>query len=310
MLIDLKDMCLSIGETSILKRVSLSVAAGEIYGLLGPNGAGKSTTINAALGLLPISSGTIRILGQDPQKNPLPIYQHVGIMPGNNGFYGWMSAESYLGFFSRLYRISLNETDIAKCLEQVGLRPRAGQSIATYSRGMRQRLGLARALLANPKLLILDEPANGLDPRGRREVHDILLDLSTNRNVGILLCTHLLDDVDRLCQRIGIIDEGKTIAEGGISELIRKDKHLARYRIRLDAPPPNNNWPFEKIKRTAKQGTWITVDLDPSLRPHEAWRQMLFAGWPVAEIAHEGGGLEELYMDLTEHPHSQTRRVA
>jgi len=310
MLIELKNLRLSIGGTPILRKVNLTVGEGEIYGLLGPNGAGKSTTINAALGLLPYQSGTVRVLGHDPQKDPIPIYSHVGIVPENNGFYGWMSAEDYLTFFSHLYKIPLREADIAKRLEQVGLTPRPGQSIGTYSRGMRQRLGLARALLPDPKLLILDEPTNGLDPRGRREVHDILLDLSANKNVGILLCTHLLDDVDRLCKRIGILDNGETVTEGEIAELIRKDKHLARYRVRLDGLPPGDDWSFEKINRIAQEGDWMIVDLDPALVPHEAWRQMLFAGWPIGEVSHEGGGLEELYLDLTENKSSENRRAA
>jgi len=310
MLIEIDDLKLSIGTAQILRKVNLTVGEGEIYGLLGPNGAGKSTTINAALGLLPYQSGTVRVLGHDPRKEPVPIYAHVGIVPENNGFYGWMSAEDYLTFFSHLYKILLSQADIARRLEQVGLVPRHGQSIGTYSRGMKQRLGLARALLPDPKLLILDEPTNGLDPRGRREVHDILLDLSANRNVGILLCTHLLDDVDRLCKRIGIIDNGETIIEGEIGELIRKDRHLARYRVRFDGQTPGGDWTFEKIHRVAQEGDWMIIDLAPALEPHDAWRQMLFAGWPMAEVSHEGGGLEELYLDLTENKSSENRRAA
>ena len=130
-----------------------------------------------------------------------------------------MTAIDYLGFFAQLYGYVRSPREILDRLGQVGLDFRPRQTIGTFSRGMRQRLGLCRALIGNPELLILDEPTNGLDPRGRREVHDVLIALS-QRGVGILLCTHLLDDVDRLCHRIGIIVHGRTVAEGSIAELI------------------------------------------------------------------------------------------
>ena len=299
MLIEIDKLRVSIEGIPILHDVHLSLAAGEIYGLIGPNGAGKTTTIAVALGLLKPDAGRIRVLGSDPLIAAHENYGRLGVLPEENGFYGWMSGERYLAFFARLRGLDLALHQIDRCLRTVGLVPRPQQAIATYSRGMRQRLGLTRALLGDPQLLILDEPTNGLDPRGRREIHDILIDLS-GTGVGILLCTHLLEDVDRLCHRVGIIAEGTTIAEGAIADLIRSEKKLPRYRLRLAGEPPSGQDASQQVTIVAHEGGWWIVDLNAGVMPDAAWRELMFRGWPIAEIRREGGGLEDLYLTLTE----------
>src|SRR5262249_38096697 len=154
------------------------------------------------LGLLAPDAGTVRVFGHDPRREARAVHANLGVLPEQGGFYDWMTAERFLRFFAQLYGRSLCAAELHDRLDRVGLAPRVGQRIGSYSRGMRQRLGLARALLLEPPLLILDEPTSGLDPRGRRDIHDILLGLA-ERGAGILLSTHLLDDVDRLCRRIG-----------------------------------------------------------------------------------------------------------
>jgi ABC-2 type transport system ATP-binding protein len=299
MLIEIDGLRVTLGGARILHDVHLSIAEGEIYGLLGPNGAGKSTTIAAALGLLKPEAGHVRVLGEDPLFAARKCYEHLGVLPEHNGFYDWMSAEDYLGFFAALYDRKVGVNRLSHLLSTVGLEPRPGQTIGTYSQGMRQRLGLARALLSDPKLLILDEPTNGLDPRGRREVHDILIGLAA-RGVGTLLCTHLLDDVDRLCQRIGIIVAGRTVAEGAITELIGSEGQELRFRLRLSGKPPAPQGENEHVSVIAHEGEWRTVELSPTVTPDAAWRELLFRGWPIAEIRRQGGGLEDLYLSLTE----------
>jgi ABC-2 type transport system ATP-binding protein len=299
MILEVDHLKVSIGGVPILHDVSLSLGGGEIYGLLGPNGAGKSTTIAAAIGLLNRDAGQVRVMDKDPQVEPKRIHAQLGVLPEQNGFYDWMTAEDYLGFYAALYGSSLRERDLRGRLSRFGLEPRRGQRIGTFSRGMRQRLGLARALIADPKLLILDEPTNGLDPRGRREIHDILIDLSANHGVGILLCTHLLDDVERLCKRIGVIVEGRTVTEGTIADLTRDHDRLVRFRLHLSADVSNAEVP-PAINVVARNGAWCTVDLSPDIDPQTAWRQLLFRGWPITEIRHEGGGIEDLYLSLTE----------
>src|SRR6202790_3772851 len=291
MLMHIHSLRLSRGGVRILDDVHLSLEPGEIYGLLGPNGAGKSTTVAAALGLLDPDSGDVRLFDSKPTLGDPAIYARLGVLAEQNGFYDWMTAPEYLGFFARLYGRRLATAELRDRLAVVGLEPRPGQHIGTFSRGMRQRLGLARALISDPALLILDEPTNGLDPRGRLDIHDVLIELA-GRGVGILLCTPLLDDVDRLCHRIGVIVEGRTVAEGTIAELVRTTGHSARFRLRLAGEPPEICAIDRRITLLTREGEWCLVELDPGLAPHDAWRELMFLGWPVNEIRREGGGLE------------------
>jgi len=300
MLIDMQHVQLSLNDAPVLRDVSLSLGEGEIYGLLGPNGAGKSTTIAVVLGLLSPDAGQVQVLGQDPLVQPVAVHRQVGVLPEQNGFYGWMTGSDYLAFFARLYGRPHDAEAMRALMAQVGLAPRDGQRIATYSRGMAQRLGLARALVPQPRLLILDEPTNGLDPRGRREIHDVLIELSTRHGVGILLCTHLLDDVDRLCQRIGIMVEGRSVVEGGLSELIRSGHSAARFRVRLREAPPADTRRPTGVSFIRSEGEWWIADVDPSTQPEQAWRELLFLGWPIVEVVRAGGGLEDLYLSITE----------
>jgi ABC-2 type transport system ATP-binding protein len=298
MIIDIDDLKLSRGGNPVLRDVRLHLDQGEIYGLLGPNGSGKTTTIAAALGLIPAESGRISVFGHDPAQHADAIRARVGVLPEQNGFYDWMDAEAYLRFFARLYGRELSAPAIAALLDRVGLAPRPRQAIATYSRGMRQRLGIARALVDEPDLLVLDEPTNGLDPRGRREMHDLLVDLA-HGGTTVLLCTHLLDDVERLCTRIGILVDGRTVAEGEIEDLIADASARARYRLRLQ-PGQAAGVPSDGVELIAQQGDWVVVALDPGLRADHAWNSLLMLGWPIVEIRREGGELEELYLEMTE----------
>jgi ABC-2 type transport system ATP-binding protein len=299
MLIEISKLRVSLGGVPILHDVELSLYAGEIYGLLGPNGAGKSTTIAVALGLLKRDAGDVWVLGDDPSVAAHRSHNGIGVVPEQNGFYDWMSAEEYLSFFAALHGRHPGLKEMRERVLAVGLKPQLPQAIGTYSRGMRQRLSLARALIADPKLLILDEPTNGLDPRGRREIHNILLGLA-DRGVGILLCTHLLDDVDRLCRRVSIIVEGRTVAEGSIADLVGDRDRRLRFRVRVAGEPATATDGSEHLSIVARDGEWWTVDLDPAATPEAAWRDLIFRGWQITEIRREGDSLENLYLAFTE----------
>jgi ABC-2 type transport system ATP-binding protein len=299
MLVEIRALKLSLGPHAVLRDVNLTLQKGQIYGLLGPNGAGKSTTISVITGLRAPTAGLVRVLGLDPATDALHLHSRIGVLAEQAGFYDWMSAGNYLMWFASLYQKQLDNAAIASLLGRVGLDGQNAAPIDTYSRGMRQRLGLARALINQPELLVLDEPTNGLDPRGRREIHDVLLDLSANHGVGILLCTHLLDDVDRLCTRIGIISQGRTILEGSIADLLSAQHSALRYRLRVEPGTVAESLPAD-ITLLAREGSWWHVEVATDTEPASAWRKLLDAGMRIDEIHREGGGLEALYMAVTE----------
>jgi ABC-2 type transport system ATP-binding protein len=300
MLVDVKDLKLAIDGRPILSGIDLGMEQGDIYGLLGPNGAGKSVTMSALTGLRKAASGKVCVLGLDPARQALELRRAIGVLPEQSGLYGWMNAENYLRWFAGLYGAPLTDGEARRQLLQVGLEPVSGQAIGTYSRGMRQRLGLARALVNKPRLLILDEPTNGLDPRGRVEIHNVLLDLARQHGVGVLLCTHLLDDVDRLCTRIGIIDHGRTILQGSLAELLSAHVAASRFRLRLAFVEPDTRIPPD-VRVVAEDWPWVQLELPAGRSPTEVWEALFANGWNILEIHAEAGRLEDLYLSATQN---------
>lgn len=243
MLIEAEDLKLTLGQCTILDGVNLHLNGGEIFGLLGPGEAGKSATIRVRLGQYPRNGGRLSVLGVDPGNAPAEIHRRIGVMSGDAGFYYWMTARDYLRWYAGFYGHKSNPAGIEDLLKQVGLAEVEDRIVGRFSHGMRQRLELARALVGEPGLLILHEPTIGLDSRGRREIHDLLLGLARNRGVGILICTRLLDDVDRLCKRIGIIHEGATVVEGSPVELLTRQGRGRNFRLRIENLPEHPTLP-------------------------------------------------------------------
>jgi ABC-2 type transport system ATP-binding protein len=211
-------------ERVAVDRLDLEVRAGEIFGLLGQNGAGKTTTILMLLGLTEPTSGEARVVGLDPQRAPLEVKRRVGYLPDAVGFYGDLTGRENLRYTARLNGLSRDvaEASIDEVLDQVGLVDRADSRVDTYSRGMLQRLGIADALVKDPDLLILDEPTTAIDPIGVVEVLTLLRTLVRQRNLAILLSSHLLGQVQSVCDRIGIFAAGRLIAEGSLDDLARR----------------------------------------------------------------------------------------
>ncbi|MCB2146034.1 MAG: ABC transporter ATP-binding protein [Deltaproteobacteria bacterium] len=307
-MISIENLHLGIERKEILKGIDLHLEPGDIYGLLGPNGAGKSTTIFALLGLRARESGQISVLGHDPKSHAAQIRGAVGVMPEHAGFYEWMTAPAYLRWYGSLYRQAQTEKDLRILLGKVGLGDECRCTIGTYSRGMKQRLAVARALVTHPKLLILDEPTNGLDPKGRREMHDLLLEFAAEGNTGVLLCTHLLDDVDRMCDRIGIMDRGRTRIEGRLGELLTEQGAGQYYRLRVEGAPYTADLPMGLSLRDNQDGWW-RVQLQPGNPngPSFFWEELWRRGWHILEIRSESSSLEDLYLNITasNHPHLQ-----
>ena len=201
--------------------LSFSVAQGEIFGFLGPNGAGKTTTILTLLGLTEPSGGKVRVCGFDPARQPLEVKKRVGYLPENPGFYDDLSGRENLLYIARLNRIPETEAreKIDRLLEQVGLANDGDRNVKEYSRGMKQRLGIAEVLVKNPEVLILDEPTLGLDPDGAARILELITGLSRERGLTVLLSSHMLHQVQQMCHRVGIIVKGKLIAAGEVDKL-------------------------------------------------------------------------------------------
>ena len=211
--------------------ISFTVNEGEIYGLLGQNGAGKSTTIRMLLSLVTPTSGSIRIFGKELTKERKKILLHTGAIIEKPDLYKYLTASENLVIFAKMYGIRLSRQEIADKLAVVGLTERSGSKIKTYSQGMKQRLGLAVALVNNPRLIVLDEPTNGLDPQGIADVRNLILHLSRMEKRTVVISSHLLSEMEVLADRMLILDKGKKVMEGSISQLFDPSRMLVRCEI-------------------------------------------------------------------------------
>ena len=202
-----------------VRDLNLRVEAGEVYGLLGPNGSGKSTTLKIILGLASPTRGRTRIFGRD--SSLVESRQAVGFLPENPYFYKFLTGEETLRFFGKLCRVngSRLKSRVRELLELVGLTNARDQRLSTYSKGMLQRIGLAQALINEPKLVVLDEPTAGVDPAGSRDIRNLIVDLK-QRGITVLLSSHLLTQVQEVCDRVGILARGALVSEGRLQELI------------------------------------------------------------------------------------------
>ncbi|MHB1000710.1 MAG: ABC transporter ATP-binding protein [Armatimonadota bacterium] len=210
--------------------LDLTVYEGDIYGFLGPNGAGKSTTIRMLTGLVRPNHGTARLLGMDVRAHGTEALRNVGALVETPTFYKYMSARENLKIFSQLSG-GCTAKRIDQVLDITGLADRADDKVRTYSQGMRQRLGIAQALIPNPKLIILDEPTNGLDPQGMKDVRELILHLAREEKMTVFLSSHLLHEVEQICSRVGIIKRGRLVAEGCVQDLLTKDTGIVDFSV-------------------------------------------------------------------------------
>lgn len=213
-MLKINNLSKTIGNTQILKSINMDVAEGMIYGFIGHNGAGKTTTMRSIVGLTNFGSGEIIIDGTQ-YKNKVVIDQTVGYLPESPNFYPYMTAKEYMRYIGRF----ITNSKPIELLEMVGLGKSMNKRIGSYSRGMKQRLGMAVAMIHNPKLMIMDEPTSALDPLGRHELFDIIRGLR-DRGSTIILSTHILDDIEKVSDKIGIISEGKMLREGKVADIL------------------------------------------------------------------------------------------
>jgi ABC-2 type transport system ATP-binding protein len=222
--IETQDLTKMYNGQAAVDRLSFKVQEGEIFGFLGPNGAGKTTTLLMLLGLTEPTGGTARVLNLDPTRDPIKVKSKIGYLQENMGFYGDLNARQMLQFIAELNGFSGNHATerIDGALETVGLLTEASKKIAFYSRGMRQRLGIAELLIKDSKVAFLDEPTLGLDPDATNRMIELIQSLCRDKNITVLLSSHLLHQVQKICHRIGIMIKGRMVAQGPMDQLAKE----------------------------------------------------------------------------------------
>ena len=286
------------GKRIAVENLDIEVRQGDIYGFLGPNGAGKSTTIRMILSLIVPTTGRLELFGQDVRSDR-SVLARVGGLVERPDFYLYLSARRNLEIVSALYG-NVDHTRIDEVLGIVGLSDRAGDKVKAYSHGMKQRLGIAQALLPNPALLILDEPTNGLDPQGMKEVRELILHLSREHGMTIFLSSHLLHEIELVATRMCILHEGRLVVQGVVEELLGRD----RIAVRISADPlpdarrllENCGWVGEVAEHEGQLSCVIAQD-DLS----RANALLVHADISVSSISPRRS-LEDYFLGITETP--------
>jgi ABC-2 type transport system ATP-binding protein len=294
----------------IIQDVTFDVYAGEIFGFLGPNGSGKTTTIRMLVNLVKPTAGTIKVCGYDVNRRPDQALKYVGCIVENPEMYGFMSGWENLEHFARM-QPGISEHRIREVAELVGLDHRIHDKVKTYSLGMRQRLGIAQALLAHPKLLILDEPTNGLDPKGIKELRLFMRHLA-DAGMSLFVSSHLLSEIELMCDRVAIISQGKVLAVGKVEDLLSQagrfvvwnltpaEQGLSLLRsmegIRI-AESESESLPWDDEMRPDPDS--IVTAMDPSDIP-EAVRKLVQSGIRVNSVTSMRPSLEQLFLRMTE----------
>ncbi|WKN27248.1 ABC transporter ATP-binding protein [Bacillus velezensis] len=247
--LELQQVKKTIKGRTIIHDLSFSVRAGEVFGFLGPNGAGKTTTIRMMVGLMKLSQGDIVICGESITKNYAKAVRHVGAIVENPELYKFLSGYKNLQQYARMVK-GVTKEKIDEVIELVGLQDRIHDKVKTYSLGMRQRLGLAQSLLHNPKVLILDEPTNGLDPAGIREIRDHLKKLTREKGMAVIVSSHLLSEMELMCDRIGILQKGELVDIQKVRDEGKEDKDTYFFHIEQREEALAVLSQFECVKKT------------------------------------------------------------
>lgn len=220
LIIEIKNLSKNFKNLRAVENLNINVFKGDVFGFLGPNGAGKSTTIRMLLTLIKPTKGNIKIFGKDLHKERLSILRNIGAIVEKPDFYGYLSAYKNLEILSKISGHTISKKRIMEVLELVGLAERYKSKVKTFSHGMKQRLGLAQALLHDPELIILDEPTTGLDPMGMKEIRDLIIHLSRDQKKTVFLSSHILYEVEQVANRMIIINKGTARVEGAVKELL------------------------------------------------------------------------------------------
>jgi ABC-2 type transport system ATP-binding protein len=299
--LETKDLTKTYDGVTVVDHLNLRITENEIFGLLGPNGAGKTTTMLMLLGLTEPAAGTARVCGFNPTREPLKVKRVVGYMPEKVGFYDNLTARQNLDFIAELNSISYTESQrqIDQLLKAVGISEDADKLVGKFSRGMKQRLGIADVLLKKPKMAIFDEPTAGLDPEGINQILDLIADLP-QKETTVIMSSHRLYEVQRVCHSIGILSKGKMVIEGSIDELGREALAGGRYRIEVETTQLT-----PQLIDTVKQVSGVTkvetgdnrllISADSDLRTEIA-KIVVQSDIPLVEMKIKEFTLDDIYM--------------
>lgn len=295
-LIEARGLAKAFGARHVLEEVSFSVEAGEVFGLLGPNGAGKTTTMRLFLGLLRPSAGEAFVFGTPLADRP-DLRRRVGVLLEQSGMTDRLTARENLAFYGALHGVGRETIDDR--LAHAGLLERADDRVGTFSTGMKRRLGLVRATLHDPEVLFLDEPSSGLDPAAQAEIRDLITSLARQSGAAVLINSHHLDEIERIGDRVAILDKGRLAALGSVDAL-RRGTGPRRYGIRLATGADRSQ--AERVLGTAGAAdiAWeedeLVLSLPPDLAPAALLGALLGAGIGVEEARHRTRSLEEVYL--------------
>ncbi|MDD5623073.1 MAG: ABC transporter ATP-binding protein [Actinomycetota bacterium] len=297
-----KNLSKKYKETLVVDNLNLTIKKGEIFGLLGPNGAGKSTFILMTLGLTEPTSGSISVAGFDSTREPLKVKRITGYLPEKVGFYDDMTAKGNLAYTAELNNIPFREIPkkIDEALEIVALSKNKNQIVKTFSKGMKQRLGIADVLIKEPELIIFDEPTEGLDVKVANQMLQTILDLNKKKNITFLLSSHQLNLMQRVCPRVGILSKGKLITEGTVESLGRNMFGGGKYRIELELEKVSEKI-IEKLKKLDKvvnvirNDNKIQIVCDKDIR-QDISRLISAEGILMTRMDMKQDALEEIYL--------------
>jgi len=288
----------SFGKRQAVADVSFDLYEGEVFGFLGPNGAGKTTTIRMLVGLARPDRGTVRIRGLDLSRDFAKAMARVGSIVESPDLYGYLSGRENLLHFARMLPDGAKER-IPELSRLVALEERLDDKVETYSLGMRQRLGIAQALLGAPDLLILDEPANGLDPAGIREIRRLVRLLAAERGIAVFVSSHLLSEVEQMCDRVTIIHRGKALATGPVRELLdRSSSGWTRWRVRPAERAVAALAPFAEEPPTSEDGEIVNARI-PNERVPSAVAALAHESIEVYSVEPRASSLEEVFLEVT-----------
>src|SRR5699024_3691213 len=300
-IIELNEITKQYDDQFAIDHLSLSILKGEIYGLLGPNGAGKTTAILTILGLSEPTSGQVHVAGINSTRQPIEVKRKVGYLPDDLGFYQHMTGFENLLFTAELNNIPRNmaRERAHDLLERVNLIESASKKTGKYSRGMKQRLGLADVLMKNPEVIILDEPTLGIDPEGVRELLKMIRDLNEQENITVLLSSHHLHQVQQICDRAGIFVNGKLLAEGDIESLAKQLLVEDSFVTTVSANPVNEELiqkisSIDGVNKVDNEKSYLEVYCSRDVTPQIS-KMVVESGSALLHITNKNFGLDEIY---------------